>query len=131
MSRKPYQHQQPANWYMASNFYKLYMLRELTSVPVAIASFNLFWGIAALALASPEAWTKWLAVQAHPLMIIFNLFAIVAALFNTIKWFEAMPKAIRVQIGEKFVEDKKMILGNWVVFAAITIVLLALVILMA
>ena len=49
MSRKPYVHQQPDNWYMQSRFYKIYMLRELTSVPVTLAALNLFWAIAALA----------------------------------------------------------------------------------
>ena len=37
MSRKPYVAKQSANWYLQNRFFKLYMLRELTSVPVALA----------------------------------------------------------------------------------------------
>ena len=41
MSRKPYVAKQSANWYLQNRFFKLYMLRELTSVPVALAALNL------------------------------------------------------------------------------------------
>lgn len=131
MARKPYITKQPSNWYMQSTFYKLYMLRELTSVPVILASLNLFWGIATLAASSPESWLSWIAFQKNPLIILLNLFAIVAAMYNTVEWYKAMPKAIRIQIGEKFVADKKMIIGSWVVFAVITLVILIITIVFA
>lgn len=131
MKRKPYQKQQPANWYMANTFFKVYMLRELTSVPVALAALNLFWGIAALAQPTIDCWQGWLAWQTNPLFIIFNIIAIIAALFNSVKWFEAMPKAIRIQKGDKFVPDNLMIMGNWVTFAGISVVMLIVFILLA
>ncbi|MBV7435001.1 fumarate reductase subunit C [Cardiobacteriaceae bacterium TAE3-ERU3] len=131
MKRKPYKKPQPANWYMENTFFKVYMLRELTSVPVALAALNLFWGIAALARPTIDAWHSWLALQTSPLFIIFNIIAIIAALFNSVKWFEAMPKAIRIQKGEKFVPDNLMIMGNWVTFAGISVVMLIVFILLA
>lgn len=131
MKRKPYQKPQPANWYMENTFFKVYMLRELTSVPVALAALNLFWGIAALAQPTIDSWHNWLEWQTNPLFILFNLIAIVAALFNSVKWFEAMPKAIRIQKGDKFVPDNLMIMGNWVAFAGISVVMLVVFILLA
>lgn len=131
MKRKPYHKPQPDDWYMANTFFKIYMLRELTSVPVALAALNLFWGMAALAQPDAASWHSWLALQTNPLIIIFNLIAIVAALFNSVKWFEAMPKAIRIQQGDKFVPDNLMIMGNWVAFAGISIVMLIVFILLA
>lgn len=130
MARKPYQKAQPNNWYMSNTFFKIYMLRELTSVPVALAALNLFWGIAALAN-SLECWQTWLHFQLNPIVIILNIIAIIAALFNSVKWFEAMPKAIRIQRGDKFVPDKLMIMSNWVAFAVISIVMLIVFILLA
>lgn len=131
MARKPYQKAQPDNWYMSNSFFKIYMLRELTSVPVALASLNLLWGLAALAQAGGAAWQSWLVFQLNPLIIIFNLIAIAAALFNSLKWFEAMPKAIRIQRGDKFVPDNIMIMGNWIAFAVIALVMLIVFILLA
>lgn len=122
MARKPYHAKQANDWYLKNTFFKFYMLRELTSVPVAIAALNLFWGIAALA-GSLQAWQSWIEFQRHPLVLVINLIAIVAAWYNSLKWFEAMPKAMRIQRGTKFVADKIMITGSWIVFAGIFVVL--------
>ncbi len=130
MARKPYVAKQASNWYMQNTFYKKYMLRELTCLPVILVALNLFWGIGALA-SSLESWQHWIAFQRHPVSILFNLIALIAALLNTIEWFKAMPKAMRIQVGEKFLDDKKMILGSWAVFATLTLIMLIIVVSMA
>lgn len=130
MSRKPYTAGQPANWYMHNRFFKLYMLRELTSVPVALAALNLFCGLAALA-GSPEAWAGWIALQRNPLVVLFNLLAVAAACFNSKTWFEAVPKAMPIQKGEKFVPAQVLIKASWGVFAAVFAVLVLLVAVLA
>ena len=124
MARKPYVTKQPNNWYLKTPYYKKYMLRELTCIPVMLAALNFFWCIAALA-SSPDAWATWINFQQNPIVVILNLIAVVAALFNTVEWFKAMPKAMPIQVGEKFVEDKKMIAGSWVAFAVVSIIVLA------
>lgn len=130
MSRKPYIAKQPDDWYMKSRFLRLYMLRELTSVPVAIAALNLFVGIVALA-GSPDAWISWVVAQRNPVLIIFNLLAVAAALFNSKTWFEAVPKAMPIQKGEKFVPAQVLIRASWGVLAGIFAVLLIIVIALA
>lgn len=130
MSRKPYIHQQPDNWYTQSTFYKLYMLRELTAVPTALAALNLFWGIAALA-GSLESWQHWIAFQKHPLMIVFNLIVIVSSLYNSKTWFEAIPKAMPIQRGTKFVPAGILIKGAWATFGAIFVALAVITVLLA
>lgn len=130
MSRKPYVAKQPADWYMHNRFFKLYMLRELTSVPVALAALNLFYGLAALA-GSPESWAGWIEMQQHPLMVLFNLLAIAAACFNSKTWFEAVPKAMPIQKGEKFVPAKVLVRASWGAFAAVFAALVLLVLICA
>lgn len=130
MSRKPYIAKQPDSWYMQSRFYRLYMLRELTSVPVVLASLNLLCGLAALA-GHPHAWMAWLAAQHNPVMIFFNLLAVAAAVFNSKTWFEAIPKAMPIQKGEKFLPAQTLIRGAWGAFAGIFVVLAVLVIILA
>ena len=130
MSRKPYVAKQSANWYLQNRFFKLYMLRELTSVPVALAALNLFWGLAALA-GSTEAWASWAGAQTHPLMVIFNLIAIAAACFNSKTWFEAIPKAMPIQKGETFVPAQKLIRAAWGAFIAVFVLLVLTVLIFA
>ncbi|WP_019673441.1 hypothetical protein [Psychrobacter lutiphocae] len=120
MARKPYITKQSDNWYTQTPFYKKYMLRELTCIPVMLAALNFFWCIAALA-SSADAWTTWINFQRNPIVVVLNLIAIVAALFNTVEWFKAMPKAMPIQVGERFVEDSKMITGSWIAFAVISL----------
>lgn len=130
MSRKPYIAKQPDDWYMKSRFFRLYMLRELTSVPVVLAALNLFAGVAALA-SSPHAWAAWLIAQQNPVMIVFNLLAIAAALFNSKTWFEAIPKAMPIQKGEKFVPAQTLIRGAWAALAGVFVLLALIVIILA
>lgn len=124
--RKPYQKQQAADWYRENKFFSLYMLRELTAVPVALESLNLFCGLANLATTA-EGWANWTALQTNPLMIIFHLIVIVAALYNSKTWFDAVPKAMPIQKGEKFVAEKTLVMGSWVALVVIAVVLVALV----
>lgn len=127
MSKKPYQKQQAANWYQENRFFKLYMLRELTAIPVGLEALNLFWGLASLAT-DISRWQAWLSTQTHPVMMAFHLLVIIASLYHSATWFAAMPKAIRIQQGEKFVPDKLLIGGSWATLVGILIVLMAIVI---
>lgn len=124
--RKPYIKPQAANWYRQNSFFQHYMLRELTSIPVALESLNLFWGLVSLS-GNLEHWQRWVTVQSNFLMIIFHLLVIVAALYNSYTWFGAMPKAMRIQRGEKFVGENILIGGSWVTLVIILAVLAAIV----
>lgn len=121
--RKPYQARQSPRWYLGNRFFKRYMLRELTSVPVALAALNLFWGLAALA-GSAEAWGGWMAAQRHPLLLLLNIVAIAAALFNSKTWFEAVPKAMPIQRGEHFVPARVLVRASWAALGIVFAVLL-------
>ena len=126
MARKPYIHQQPDGWYKQSSFYIWYMWREATAITTAIIALNLFCGIACLA-GSPESWTGWIAWQKNPIMFVLNLAGIVGALLNSKTWFEAMPKAIRIQRGEKFLPDNVLIRGAWGAWGGVLVILLIIV----
>ena len=126
MARKPYIHKQPDGWYKKNSFYIWYMLREATSLTTVITALNLFYGIACLA-GSQEAWMGWIAWQKNPIMFLLNLAGIVGALLNSKTWFEAMPKAIRIQRGEKFLPDNLIIKGGWAAFGGVLVILLILV----
>ena len=123
MARKSYQELQPSNWYMRLGYYKKYMLRELTAIPTALAALNLFWGIGSLA-GSLESFKSWCSFNSSAIMVIFNLIVIVAAVFNSNEWFKAIPAAIRIQVGTKFVEESTWKKITWGIFGGVFLILL-------
>lgn len=126
MSRKPYHAKQPANWFLKQHFYMWYMLRELTSIPVALYALNLMWGLASL-VSSEAAWLNWIHAQQHGVMVLLALIALVGAGYHTMTWFQATPKILKIQLGEKFVPEKIIWLAHWAGFAVIALILLGLV----
>lgn len=125
MSRKPYHQEQAKNWYMSNRFYKLYMLRELTALPTFFVALNLFWGLSTLA-SSESLFIQWLNFQKHPLILLFNLIALLAALFNSKTWFETMPKVMKIPMpnGKGFIPGKTLIIGSWITLFIVLIFLL-------
>ena len=121
--RKPYHTTQASNWFMAKPFYQRYMLREVTCIPMALYVLNLMSGVAALAT-SQLKWLSWIEMQKSPLMILFTVLTLVAALFNTYTWFETTPKVMKVQQGDKFVPEKTILGAHWAVFAVLALILL-------
>lgn len=129
MSRKPYIAKQQDDWYMKHRFLRFYMLREMTCVPVGIAALNLFCGLYALAT-SPHNWAGWVIAQQNPVLIIFNLLAIAAALYNSKTWFETIPRAMPIQKGEKFIPAQTVVRAAWMALWAIFAILALIVIIL-
>ena len=121
--RKPYQTHQASDWFMSRRFYKRYMLREVTCIPMALYVLNLMSGVAALA-SSKVQWLSWIEMQKSPLMILFTLITLAAGLFNTYTWFETTPKVMKIQQGEKFIPEKTVLAAHWVVFGVLALLLM-------
>lgn len=125
MSRKPYTHQQAANWYLQNRYFKFYMLREFTALTTVLAALNLFYGVAALA-SDLSLWLGWIEFQKNPLILLINLIIIAGSLYHGQTWFVAMPKAMPIQRGTKFVPAELIIKGAWATVAVIFIFLIIL-----
>ncbi len=76
MSRRPYNRpMSTTTWYMRNSRYKVYVLRELTSLLVGFYTFLTIFALAALASDSAEVWNSFLASQQNTAMIVFHGFA--------------------------------------------------------
>lgn len=116
-SRNPYVRPM-TNWWLKNPFYVKYMIREATSVFVAIYAFVLLAGLAAL-VEGEAAWNTWLASLTNPLAVFFHLVAMAAALYHTVTWFKVSPKvAPPLFVGGNRVPDS-LITGVQYVIAAI------------
>ena len=121
MSRRPYiRPMSKTTWYMRNGRYRVYILRELSSVIVGFYTFLTICGLAALA-DSPERWSSFLAWQQSTTMVAVHGFALLYFLFyQTFPWFKLAPKAMPIQLGEKKLPDIYIIVGHYVAWIVIS-----------
>lgn len=119
MSRQPFvRPMSKRTWYMRNGRYKVYMLREMTSVLVGLYAFLTIYALAVLAMDSPQRWNEFLMAQQSPSMVALHAFALVYFLFyQTFPWFKLAPKAMPVQIGEKKLPGIFIVIGHYAVWA--------------
>lgn len=122
--RKPYHRPLKNDWWLKKLFFTKYMLREGSSIFIAIYSLILAWGLFRLNQGE-TAFNAWLAPLQHPLAIIFHLIALAFALYHSITWFSLAPKALDLWINKKPVQDKVIILGHYIAFLLIIVLCFA------
>jgi len=106
---------------MRNGRYKVYMLREMTSLLVGFYTFLTIFALATLAAGSPEAWNNFLASQQSTGMAVFHAVALLYFLFyQTFPWFKLAPKAMPVQLGEKKLPDSYIVIGHYVAWAVVS-----------
>jgi fumarate reductase subunit C len=116
MSRRPYVRPvSKTTWYMRNGRYKVYMLREMTSLLVGFYSFLTIFALAALASGTSQTWDDFLASQQNMTMIVFHACALIYfLLYQTFPWFSLAPKAMPIQLGEKFLPASFIVIGHYV-----------------
>ncbi|GMR15122.1 MAG: hypothetical protein BMS9Abin30_0743 [Gammaproteobacteria bacterium] len=122
MSRRPFvRTMSKTTWYMRNGRYKVYMLREVTSLLVGYYTFLVIFALAALSADSPDLWNGFLAAQQSPVMTALHGFALLYFLFfQTFPWFKLAPKAMPVQIGEKKLPGGYIVIGHYVAWAVVS-----------
>jgi fumarate reductase subunit C len=123
VSRQPYVRPVPkATWYMRNGRYRRYMLREVTCLLVGAYSFLTIWALQVLATGSPERWDAFLALQQNPALATFHTLALIFFLFyQTFDWFKLAPKAMPLQIGEKLLPDRFIVIAHYLAWAIVTV----------
>jgi fumarate reductase subunit C len=91
-------------WWLESGSYTGFVLRELTSVFVAIFALVMLWELRALAH-GPAAYATFLARLRTPVFLVLHTLAFLFVLFHSITWFNLAPKAIAVRFRGKRVPD--------------------------
>ena len=64
-NRKPYVREMKRTWWKDSSFYRFYMIREATVLPLIFFTICLTFGLGSL-VKGPEAWQGWLDFMAIP-----------------------------------------------------------------
>lgn len=91
-------------WWLESRTYTGFVLRELTSVFVALFALVTLWQLRAVAR-GPEAYARFEARLESPLFLVFHAVALLFVLFHSITWFNLAPKAMVMRLGGKRMPD--------------------------
>jgi fumarate reductase subunit C len=91
-------------WWLQNRSYAGFVLRELTSVFVALFAVVLLWQLHTL-VRGPEAYARFLARLGTPLFLALHGVAFLFVLFHAITWFNLTPKAMVVRLSGKRVPD--------------------------
>ena len=122
--RKPYVRTMTSTWWKKLGFYRFYMLRESTSVPAVWFSILLIYGVFALK-AGPENWAGFVGFLQNPLILLFNIITLLAALLHTKTWFDLAPKAANIVINSEKMPPEPMVKALWAITAVLTLLILA------
>ena len=112
-------------WWLESRSYAGFVLRELTSVFVALFALVTLWQVRAVAQ-GPEAYARFLARLRSPLFLTFHAVALLFVLLHSVTWFNLAPSAMVVRVRGTRVPDWVVVGVNyaaWLVLSAILAVI--------
>ena len=111
-------------WWNRDWPYRIFLLRELSAVAVAayVVVLLLLYG----AMASGDE-DRYLDVLGHPAMVALHVVVLAFAVLHTATWFRALPKGLPLKIGGRRVPAGMLILASYAAWAAVSAVVLAVV----
>jgi len=124
MSRRPYiRPVSKTTWYFRSGRYKRYILREITCLLVGLYCVLTIRALAALA-AGPEGWNVFLSAQRSPgLAGLHAVMLVYFLVYMTFDWFKLAPKAMPVQLGEKKLPDRAIVIAHYGLWILVSLML--------
>jgi fumarate reductase subunit C len=125
-NRKPYVRKVTRTWWKSNPFYRFYMVREATVLPLILFTLFLTFGLGAL-VKGADAWQTWLSFMANPIVIAINLVALAGSLFHAHTFFGMMPQVVPIRIKGKLLDKKIIVLSQWAAVAFISLIVLILV----
>ena len=126
MSRRPFVREVPkASWFLRQPRYLRYMAREVTCLFIGAYTVLLLVGLARLAQGR-EAYEAFLQSLASSPGVAFHVVTLAFALYHTASWFNVTPKAMPIQLGEKFVPGGLIVGAHYAGWIVVSVIVLAL-----
>jgi fumarate reductase subunit C len=114
---KLYRPKMPATWWLKKKSYFLFMLRELSSVFIALFLLVYLYQIYQLTH-GPQAYISFSQKLSSPGWILFHVIALLFAVYHSITWFQSSAVVLPVRLGEHLVPRQTVTalhIGAWVV----------------
>ncbi len=121
---RPYPRTVSRTWWLRRWPYRIFMLRELSSVFVAVYMVLLL-VLTAKVHDGASAFADYLDVLRSPVLIAFHVVALLFAVLHTVTFFQAVPKGLPLRRGEERVPPALMIGANYVAWLVVTAVVAA------
>ncbi|ABM62215.1 fumarate reductase [Halorhodospira halophila] len=107
-------------WWQRHPAYRRYLLREGSSVLLALYAIWLLIGVLCLA-AGEAAYEGWRALHGHPWLFGLHLAALLAAIFHAVTWFRLLPLTLPVLRWRGYrPTDRMLVWGGWVLSAVLS-----------
>lgn len=122
---KPYVREPSNVWYLARWPYRVFMLREWSAVFMAVYVVLLL-VLVSKVLSGPAAYKNYVDFLKSPAVIAFHVVALLFTALHVVTWFQAVPKAMPVRMGEERVPPALMIGPAYVALLVVSVVVAAL-----
>ncbi len=122
---KLYYPKMPATWWLRKPSYFLFMLRELSSVFIAIFLIVFLIQIYQLTR-GPEAYVAFAQRLSSPGWVIFHLVALVFAIYHSITWFQSTAVVLPLRLGERAIPPglvTALHIGAWIAISLVILIL--------
>ncbi|MDZ7851551.1 MAG: fumarate reductase subunit C [Halomonas sp.] len=106
------------DWWLKHPYFKKYMLREATVLPLVFFLVCLLAGLVSL-LQGAESWQGWLKFMQNPLVIALNFLAFIASLFHAWTFFQLFPRVMPLRAAGRTLPPNLMVLGQWLGVVAV------------
>ncbi len=123
MTRKPYVRETTWRWIVRHPRYLRYMAREFSCLFIGAWTLLMVWGLKQLA-DGPAAWAAFLELLQSPASVAFHLLALGFTTYHSITWFNLTPKALPLQLGERFAPDALISGAHFGAWAALSLAIL-------
>lgn len=118
-ARKPYRHELTRWWWLKQRYYRLYMLREATVLPLLFFLACLLYGLYCLTQGAAH-WQSFQLFMQQGWVIALNLLAFAASLFHAKTFFALFPRVMPLA------PAWLMISGQWLATLLVAVSLLLL-----
>jgi fumarate reductase subunit C len=124
VSRRPYERPITSEWIFRHPRYMRYMVREASCLFIGGWTLLMVWGLKSLA-EGPDAWAAFLALLKSPALVVFQLLTLAFASYHSVTWFNLTPKALPLQVGERFVPAWVIAGAHYAGWAVVSLAVLA------
>jgi fumarate reductase subunit C len=109
-------------WWLQRWEYLRFVLREISSVFIAIFVIEMLFQIYALSR-GPESYSVFLSVLKNPFVIALNVISLIFVIFHSITWFNLSARAMSIRVGGKKVPGFMISGPNFVAWFVISAVI--------
>lgn len=106
-------------WWVGQRQYLKFILRELSSVFVALFVLVTLLEVRALR-AGPEAYTRFQNQMQSPPLIVLGVISLFFVVFHTITWFNLAPRAVSVRIRGRRLPDVLVAAPSYVIWLVVS-----------